>query len=132
PFESDRAEEGAQDRAAVVGLGEQEALEPVLGQKNHLQELVLFEREDAAELVTDIDRARGDGPPARIGPVPGNTVVTDLEPRVGLRHGCAAAPLLGPLVTGRAVDAVVALAEAELELHEAGVSLLAVVTAQLG
>ena len=58
-----RVEQGTQNHAAFLGLGQQKPLEPVLCQQNHLQKLVGLERQDGIELAPDGHEFRRDTPP---------------------------------------------------------------------
>ncbi len=88
-----RAEESAQQRLAIVVSREQELGEAVLGEQDHLQELVAIEPED---LVEHDRRPRGAWPRDRA--TRPSTSCSSADRR--LLRGHAVAPSLGPLVLG--------------------------------
>ena len=121
-LEAPRAEQGAQQRLALVVLCEQEAREPVLSEQDHLQELLLVQPQDLVEQHADVPRA---GRAALHAPSTHSNMRASV--RLGRR---AAAAALEPVELGRALDAPSAAAGGELEHDLGGVARLAVVAAQ--
>ena len=88
-FEPNGAEERAQHSSSIIGLRQQKPLEPVLRQQDDLQELVLLERQDAAELERDVNRTGRHAAPAcrapgRLGRAGLDCQVTDVQAGIGL------------------------------------------------
>ena len=122
PFEAVRVEERAQQRLPLVVLREQEPREPALREQDHLQELLLVQAEDRAELVADVDRTRRAAHPSAIDPL--------LQPRFGGALRRAVPVALASLVRRHPLDPPAPVAARELEPHPGGLVERRVVAAQ--
>src|SRR5690606_30376265 len=115
-------EQPPQQRLAFLAVGEQEIGEPVLGEQDHLQELLLAELQDLLERVGDVDDTRGAADPHPV------DELLEQSGRCLRRHSAAA---LGRALVGRGTSHAEAPGD-RAELHDdlGRIVGVAVVTAQ--
>lgn len=102
-------EELAEEFAAGLGVGAQEAGEVALGQQHDLAELVPAHADQLGQLLTDLLVRLAEGLPAALG-------VVGAQPALGLLQGETVTPLLGARLGGAAGDFEAAAADRQLQL----------------